>query len=420
MHTFKLPDIGEGLVEAEIVSWLVAEGDPVGLDDPLVEVETDKTVVVMPAPVAGIVVRHGAEAGETVAVGAVLAVIDDGSGSPESDDFGSAPHVERDDLPELVEEDPPLVGSFAKGSTILGPRPQGSGETGNPILALPLVRKLARDQGVDLAALTGTGPGGRITRADIMGAVERKADMAVPGDSAHQPSRVVAVGTDSSVVKMTKLRRTIADRMSRSWAEIPRVTTFDDVDATRLLQARKALSLRHGQNITLEALVVKAVVPVLGEFPEFNATVNGDEIILHRRYDIAVAVDTPSGLMIPVVHGAGELTVLEIAAEITRLSTGASDRSLGADDMTGGTFTVSNIGAVGGGHGTPIVPLGTTAILSVGRARDSAVVRAGAVVVAPMMPLSLSYDHRVIDGGLGRKFMARLMENLAEPALFLV
>jgi pyruvate dehydrogenase E2 component (dihydrolipoamide acetyltransferase) len=208
--------------------------------------------------------------------------------------------------------------------------------------------------------------------------------------------------------------------MSRSWAEIPRVTTFDDVDATRLLQARKALSLRHGQNVTLEALVVKAVVPVLGEFPEFNATVSGDEIILHHRYHIAVAVDTPNGLMVPVVHNAGEFTVLEIAGEIMRLSAGASDRSLVADDLSGGTFTVSNIGAVGGGHGTPIVPLGTTAILSVGRARDSAVVRGEAVVVAPMMPLSLSYDHRAIDGALGRKFMARLMENLAEPALFLV
>lgn len=419
MHTFTLPDIGEGLVEAEIVSWLVAEGDPVGLDEPLVEVETDKTVVVMPAPVAGIVVRHGAEAGETIAVGAVLAVIDDGSGLSENDDAGPTP-IETDDLPEHVEEDPPLVGSFGEGSTILGPRAEGSGESGNPVLALPLVRKLARDQGVDLAALTGTGPNGRITRADIMGAVEQKADMAVPVSAPYQPSRVVAAGTDSEVVPMTKLRRTIADRMSRSWAEIPRVTTFDDVDATRLLQARKALSLRHGQNVTLEALVVKAVVPVLGEFPEFNATVSGDEIILHHRYHIAVAVDTPNGLMVPVVHNAGEFTVLEIAGEIMRLSAGASDRSLVADDLSGGTFTVSNIGAVGGGHGTPIVPLGTTAILSVGRARDSAVVRGEAVVVAPMMPLSLSYDHRAIDGALGRKFMARLMENLAEPALFLV
>ena len=265
--------------------------------------------------------------------------------------------------------------------------------------------------------MSGTGPGGQITRADIMAAVEAKADEAMPAvarKAAHTDA-----GPDAEVIPMSKLRRTIADRMSQSWAEIPRVTTFDEVDASRLLQARKALSLRHGQNITLEALVVKAVVPALVEFPEFNATVSGDDLVLHRRHHIAVAVDTPNGLMIPVVHDAGQLTVLEIAAEIARLATGAADRTLGADDMSGGTFTVSNIGAVGGGHGTPIVPLGTTAILSVGRAKDSAVVRNGAVVVTPMMPLSLSYDHRVIDGALGRKFVARLLENLAEPALFL-
>lgn len=416
MRDFVLPDIGEGLVEAEIVSWLVAEGEPVGLDDPLVEVETDKTVVVMPAPVAGIVVRHGAAAGETIKVGSVLAVIDDGSEDvvpPTSEPTAASTD---DEVPE-PEADPPLVGTFGKGARTLGPRTEPVQGGSSRVLALPLVRKLARDQGVDLGAISGTGPDGQITRADIMAAIESMADEAVPVAPRKAPPAVA--GSDTDVIPMSKLRRTIADRMSQSWAEIPRVTTFDEVDASRLLQARKALSLRYGQNITLEALVVKAVVPALVEFPEFNATVSGDDLVVHRRQHVAVAVDTPNGLMIPVVHDAGQLTVLEIAAEIVRLAAGAANRTLGADDMSGGTFTVSNIGAVGGGHGTPIVPLGTTAILSVGRAKDSAVVRNGAVVVAPMMPLSLSYDHRVIDGALGRKFVARLLENLAEPALFL-
>ena len=416
MRNFVLPDIGEGLVEAEIVSWLVAEGESVGLDDPLVEVETDKTVVVMPAPVAGVVVRHGAAAGETIKVGSVLAVIDDGSPDIDTSPAGATTTTADDEIPD-PEVDPPLVGSFGKGATTLSRRTESAKAAPSRVLALPLVRKLAKDQGVDLASVTGTGPDGQITRADIMAVIEAKADDVVP--VAARPSASVVTGPDDEVVPMSKLRRTIADRMSQSWAEIPRVTTFDEVDASRLLQARKALSLRHSQNITLEALVVKAVVPALIEFPEFNATVSGDDLVVHRRYHIAVAVDTPNGLMIPVVHDAGQLTVLEIAAEIARLASGAADRTLGADDMSGGTFTVSNIGAVGGGHGTPIVPLGTTAILSVGRAKDSAVVRNGAVVIAPMMPLSLSYDHRVIDGALGRKFVARLLENLAEPALFL-
>ncbi|MDH5420452.1 MAG: 2-oxo acid dehydrogenase subunit E2 [Acidimicrobiia bacterium] len=415
MRNFVLPDIGEGLVEAEIVSWLVAEGESVGLDDPLVEVETDKTVVVMPAPVAGVVVRHGAAAGETIKVGSVLAVIDDGSQDDSPSPAGATTPLANDEIPD-PEVDPPLVGSFGKGTTTLGRRTESVNAAAPRVLALPLVRKLAKDQGVDLASVTGTGPDGQITRADVMVAIEAKADDAVPV-VARQAAPVA--GPDDEVIPMSKLRRTIADRMSQSWAEIPRVTTFDEVDASRLLQARKALSLRHSQNITLEALVVKAVVPALIEFPEFNATVNGNDLVVHHRHHIAVAVDTPNGLMIPVVHDAGLLTVLEIATEIARLASGAADRTLGADDMSGGTFTVSNIGAVGGGHGTPIVPLGTTAILSVGRAKDSAVVRNGVVVVAPMMPLSLSYDHRVIDGALGRKFVARLLENLAEPALFL-
>lgn len=415
MRDFVLPDIGEGLVEAEVVSWLVAEGDVVGLDDPLVEVETDKTVVVIPAPVGGIVVRHGAPAGETLGVGAILAVIDDGSGPVEP--------VDR--APGSVEEDPPIVGTFGAAAETLTPRIDVVAQGEPKILVLPLVRKLARDQGIDLAGLSGSGPGGRITRADIMEAIERKADLAVPIDAPdkvpnHAPAEPLDVVADSDVIQMSKLRRTIADRMSQSWAEVPRVTTFDDVDATRLLEARKALSLRHGQAVTLEALVVKAVVPVLAEFPEFNATVDGDRLILHRRPNIAVAVDTPNGLMVPVIHDAGDHSVLEIASEIGRLSKGATDRNLAPDEVTGGTFTVSNIGAVGGGHGTPIVPSGTTAILSVGRAKDTPVARDGAVVIAPMMPLSLSYDHRAIDGALGRKFMARLMENLAEPTLFLV
>lgn len=415
MRNFVLPDIGEGLVEAEIVSWLVAEGESVGLDDPLVEVETDKTVVVMPAPVAGVVVRHGAAAGETIKVGSVLAVIDDGSPDDSTSPAGETTPLANDEIPD-PEVDPPLVGSFGKGTTTLGRRAESVKAAAPRVLALPLVRKLAKDEGVDLASVTGTGPDGQITRADVMAAIEAKADDAVPV-VARQAAPVA--GPDDEVIPMSKLRRTIADRMSQSWAEIPRVTTFDEVDASRLLQARKALSLRHSQNITLEALVVKAVVPALIEFPEFNATVNGNDLVVHHRHHIAVAVDTPNGLMIPVVHDAGQLTVLEIATEIARLASGAADRTLGADDMSGGTFTVSNIGAVGGGHGTPIVPLGTTAILSVGRAKDSAVVRNGVVVVAPMMPLSLSYDHRVIDGALGRKFVARLLENLAEPALFL-
>jgi pyruvate dehydrogenase E2 component (dihydrolipoamide acetyltransferase) len=207
--------------------------------------------------------------------------------------------------------------------------------------------------------------------------------------------------------------------MSKSWAEIPHVTTFDNVDATRLLEIRSALGARHDTKIPMEALVIKAVVPALLAFPEFNATIDGDDLVLHRSHHIGIAVDTPDGLLVAVIMDAGARGVLEMSAEIRRLGEGAKTRSLAQDELTGQTFTVSNIGAVGGGHGTPIVPYGTTAILSVGRAKEKVIVTDGELDIAPLLPLSLSYDHRVVDGAQGRRFMALVIENLEEPALFL-
>jgi pyruvate dehydrogenase E2 component (dihydrolipoamide acetyltransferase) len=207
--------------------------------------------------------------------------------------------------------------------------------------------------------------------------------------------------------------------MSRSWAEIPHVTTFDEVAAGRLLAARRALEARHQVKLPMEALLIKATVPALVAFPEFNATLEDDDLVLKGRYDIGVAVDTPEGLVVAVVAGADQRSLLEVGSEVQRLAEGAKDRKLEVSELTGQSFTISNIGALGGGYGTPIVPPGTTAILSVGRADDKPTVEGGKVVVAPLMPLSLSYDHRVIDGGLGRRFIAMVIENLAEPALFL-
>jgi pyruvate dehydrogenase E2 component (dihydrolipoamide acetyltransferase) len=207
--------------------------------------------------------------------------------------------------------------------------------------------------------------------------------------------------------------------MVRSWQEIPHVTTFDHVDASRMLAVRKALGERHGVTIPMDALIVAAVVPALRAFPSFNATLDGDDLVIHSRVDMGIAVDTPDGLLVAVIHDAGTSSVLELAAEVRRMGDAAKQRTLTPSELTGQTFTVSNIGAVGGGLGTPIVPHGTIGILSAGRASDTPVARADRVEIAPMMPLSLSYDHRVIDGGEGRRFMAMVMENLSEPALFM-
>jgi pyruvate dehydrogenase E2 component (dihydrolipoamide acetyltransferase) len=453
---FRLPDIGEGLTEAEIVRWLVAEGDMVDADQPLVEVETDKAVVEIPSPYAGMVLSHGGAEGEVIEVGTVLVTIGDPGELPDRvepkspDDAGetepatvpqAAPWSAGEKEPWSLSE--PIVGSLSEEAELLKPRAEAPPAAVAAIKALPIVRKLARDHDIDLEAIDGSGPDGRITRADVEAAISQPVAAGSGGTAEWtEPSRPVEVEAEPSkwMIEeaplesdtpaaapgraddrrpMTRLRRTIAANMAKSWAEIPHVTTFDDVDATRLLEVRRALGDRHGLKIPLEALVIKAVLPAIDEFPVFNSTIDGDDLVVHSARDVGIAVDTAEGLMVAVVREADQRSVLELAREVRRLGEGARDRTLAPGELTGQTFTVSNIGAVGGGHGTPIIPYGTVAILSVGNARSRPIVYDGDLAIAPVMPLSLSYDHRVIDGAVGRRFMALVIENLEEPALFL-
>jgi pyruvate dehydrogenase E2 component (dihydrolipoamide acetyltransferase) len=413
---FLLPDIGEGLTEAEIVRWLVPEGGRVEADQPVVEVETDKAVVEIPSPYAGTVLRHGGAEGETIRVGSVLVVIGE-----EGEAEVSTPDMPQ---PGPTHAAPPIVGSLNEEAEVLPPagttEPDG---TSTAVKALPIVRKLARDMGVDLGQIEGSGAEGRITREDVLAAGQATTTATetpeeAPEQAPTPESPPVAAGEDERR-PLSRLRRTIAANMAKSWAEIPHVTTFDEVDATRLVEIKTALSARHDVKLPMEALVIKAVVPALEAFPEFNATLEGDDLIVHAAYHMGIAVDTPDGLLVAVIRDAGARAVLDIASEVRRLGEGARERSLAPDELTGQTFTISNIGAVGGGQGTPIVPYGTTAILSVGRAQEKVVVSNGDLAIAPVMPLSLSYDHRVIDGAQGRRFMALVIENLEEPALFL-
>jgi pyruvate dehydrogenase E2 component (dihydrolipoamide acetyltransferase) len=374
--TFLLPDIGEGLTDAEIVEWSVAVGDPVEEGTLLCEIETAKAVVELTAPWPGVVLHLGGEAGDTIAVGAALVVIGEPGETWSADTEPAA----------LSSESAAAPGSPA------GP------EAAEPaVKAMPVVRRLAAELGVDLAAVTASRPGGRITREDVQtaaaaGPVGGPADERVP---------------------LSRLRRTIASHMSQSWDEIPHVTTFDDVNVKPLVDLRASLAA-EGRAVPLEALLVRAALPALAAHPEFNATLEDEELVLHRRYDIGVAVDTPGGLVVPVLRAADQLDLAGLGAAIEDLSTRARTRKLEPAELAGGTFTVSNIGALGGGHGTPIIPTGTTAIVSFGRATDKATVVEGVVAIAPIMPVSLSYDHRVIDGGLGRRFVDDLVAAMGD------
>jgi len=374
-----LPDIGEGLNEAEIVQWLVAVGDTVTANQPLVEVETDKAVVEIPSVRAGVVLHLGAAAGAPINVGDLLIVIgDEGEGWSELSAAGPEPAA------AATQESSPAASAAAPATT----RPK----------AVPLVRKLAKDMGIDLAAVVGTGAAESITRDDVLAGVRR---------STPDTATSAATGpTDADGEPLSKLRRTIAENMARSWGEIPHVTVWGPAEATRLLEAKRTTG------VSLDALLVQAVLPALSAFPVFSANFDGERLALRTTYNIGIAVNTEAGLMVPVVGDAGAMSLDTLDKEVARLAAGAQARKLGADQLTGQSFTITNIGAVGGGYGTPIIPPGTTAILSVGRARDEVVARYGQAVVAPMIPLALSFDHRVIDGATGAAFLNRVTENI--------
>jgi pyruvate dehydrogenase E2 component (dihydrolipoamide acetyltransferase) len=367
---FRLPDIGEGLTEATIVRWLAPVGEQVTADQPIVEIETDKAVVDIPAPRAGTILHHGGPEGATIPVGAILVVL----GEPGEEWRPSA------STPPPATPAAPIVGTLEEA-----PEAAASGEAP----ALPLVRRLAASMGVDLRTVTGTGPGGRVTREDVEGA----ATGAGPVER----------------VRMSPTRLTIARNLSRSWQEIPHVTTFAGADAGGILDERSRLAERTGNPIPLEAILMSAVAPLLEQYPAFNASVDGETLVLRKYYDLGFAVEAPEGLVVAVVRGVVGRSVEDLAEDIVRLAAAARERTAAPTDLRGATFTISNIGAVGGGYGTPIVPYGTTAILSVGRAAERPVVRSGKVTIGREMPLSLSYDHRVVDGALGREFMGAVV-----------
>ncbi len=369
MHEFRMPDIGEGLTEAEIVQWHVGVGDVVSIDQIIVEVETAKTVVEIPSVFAGTVVRIDAEPGATVNVGDVLFVIA-GDGEPQPD-VSAAP------LPTAVNAPPAEDAPKPAPDPVHAPTGIGS-----RVRAMPLVRRLAAERGVDLTAIAGTGPGGAVTRADVENA----------GSTADQ---------DGDVIPLTPMRRAIAEHMAQSWREIPHVTVQAEIRAENLIAARKSASA-----LTLEAVVGARLIPLLKEFPDFNAAFRPDGVLHRSSIHLGFAVDTDNGLMVVVVRDADTKTVDEISTEFTRLADAAKDRTIKPDEATGQTFTISNIGALGGGHGTPIIPIGTTAILSIGRAEEQPVVIAGALEIGMVAPIDLSYDHRVIDGGLGQRFLS--------------
>jgi pyruvate/2-oxoglutarate dehydrogenase complex dihydrolipoamide acyltransferase (E2) component len=366
---FKLPDLGEGLTEGEVARWLVREGQEVAEDDPLVEIQTDKTTVEIPSPAGGVVSRILVDEGQVVPVGTVLVVIGaNGAGEPPA-------------AAEPARTDASVPAASPGQSRRPGPRGQGGRAR-----ATPLVRRIAQELGVELDSVTGTGPGGRVTEDDV-----RMAASAVPGGQSQGrgPEGHAAEGRR---VPVRGVRRLIAQHMAHVQREVPAVTWVEECDFSDV-----DLSL-------LVPLTLQACAESLKEFPELNARLEGDEIVLLDRYDLGVAVQTEQGLVVPVVRGCADRPVDELAADVKRLAEEARAGTLKPEDLRGSTFTVTSAGKLGGLFQTPLVNHPEVAILSVGKITERPVVRDGEVAIRRIGYVALSFDHRVVDGARAAEF----------------
>lgn len=409
---FNLPDLGEGLEEAEIVEWKVSQGDRVELNQPLVEVNTAKALVEIPSPVAGeVATLHGA-AGDVVKVGQPLVTF----ASEEADDGGTEGEQKREAV---------LVGYGVGGETQPkrrrrlrppGPRKasaasaEGTAAPAEPAggsRAAPPVRRLAREMGVELAGVPGTGPDGRVTREDVLRAA---------GEEAQEPA--ATTGEDEERVPVRGVRRLIAQKMTRSWTEIPHVTTFHTADATNVEALRRELTDASGTKVSALAVVVRALADVCGRHPKLNASFDTEagEMVIKRRVHVGIATDTERGLMVPVVRDVGTKGIAEVAEEIADVVETARAGRATPDQLTGSTITVTNVGTFGSSFGTPIINYPEAAILALGRVEPRPVLREGTVEARPAVTLSLSFDHRIIDGADADRAMSDLRMLLEDPS----
>jgi pyruvate dehydrogenase E2 component (dihydrolipoamide acetyltransferase) len=386
----RLPDVGEGVAEGEIVRWLVGEGATVKEDDLLVEVLTDKANVEIPSPVSGVLARILAQAGQTVKVGEVVALIETSGTVPAS------PAPGKKDVPAPGHGEPVPPGKAAPPH-----RPAAE------VLAIPVVRKLAKDLGVDLSKVAGTGPGGRVTEDDVRAA-------------AASPVPPAGVGVLEERLPFHGRRRMAAKKMALSKSSIPHALLVDEADATNLLAMRESLreiGLREGVKITILPFLLQAVVTALRMHPALNASLDEErgEIVCKKHYDIGMAVDTEDGLIVPVIRGAGEKTIVGLAREIERLADGARTGALSLSELTGSTFTVTSIGSIGGLFSYPVINFPEAAILGVHKIVRRPVARGSEIVAKDMMYLSLSFDHRLIDGGTATRFLNDVILQIESP-----
>ena len=407
---FKLPDIGEGVHEGEIVKWFVKEGQPIKENDLMVEVMTDKVTVQIPSPVTGKVLQIRAKDGEVVKVGQTIIVLgEEGETAP-------APSVEAAPRPSAHVPPPPAPRATPS------PPPPTAAPVG-PALATPAVRKLAREVGVNIDLIRGTGPGGRVTEEDVR-AASRAAPPARPALAAQELAPTQPAGAEERI-PIHGLRRRIAEKMAKSNATAAHFTYIEEVDMTQLVHLRdrlKEAGEQKGVKLTYLPFVVMALVAALREHPTLNASVDDakQEIVVKRYYNIGIATATDEGLTVTVVHEADKRDIWALAKEIDRLTVAAREKKLTLQDTQGSTFTITSLGKTGGIVATPIINWPEVAIIGIHKIEKRPVVRNEQVVIRDMMYLSCSFDHRAIDGHIGAAFVQTLANYLEHPALLFV
>ena len=412
---FKLPDIGEGVHEGEVVKWFVREGDPIKENDPVVEVMTDKVTVQIPSPVTGKVLQLRAKEGEVVKVGATLVVFGE-AGEVASSNPGPAPR------PPAHSPGPPPV---APPPVAPPPAPMAAPPGSREPLAAPAVRRLAKELNVNLAAIRGSGPQGRITDEDVKKATQTPAAAPKPAVSFPPATAPAAPARGEERIPIHGLRRRIFEKMAKSNATVAPFTYVEEVDMSQLVHLRdhlKDTAERKGVKLTFLPFFIKAILGSLKESPTMNASVDDErgEIVVKKYFNIGIATATDEGLTVTVVHDADKKDLWALAKEIERLSNAAREKRLALEDVVGSTFTITSLGKEGGILATPIVNWPEVAILGVHKIEKRPVVRNDQVVIRDMMNLSCSFDHRVIDGHVGAAFVQSIRNSLEHPALLFV
>lgn len=397
-----VPTLGESVTEASVGEWLKQPGDAVAADEPIVSLETDKVAVDVPSPVAGVIGEHKVAVGDTVEVGAVIATIEEGAGAPAKKS-------------EAKEEAPAPAAAKEDSS--------GGGDT---VTMSPAVRRAVLEHGVDPTTIKGTGKDGRLTKEDVLAAAKAKGDSPAPAPTST-PAPVTAApsgGRNTERVKMTRMRQTIAKRLKGAQENAALLTTFNDVDMSAVIEARTKykdlFAKKHDIRLGFMGFFAKAACLALKDVPSVNAYIEGDEIVYHDYVDISVAVSAPNGLVVPVVRDCQAKGFAQIEKDIADFGKRAKEGTLTMEDMSGGTFTISNGGVFGSLMSTPIINPPQSAVLGLHRIEDRPVAVNGEVVIKPMMYIALSYDHRLIDGREAVTALKIIKEAIEDPTRMLI